>query len=105
MTDTRNLSIDSNRLWDSIMDMAKIGATEKGGCNRLALTDLDCQARDLFVTWCRDAGCSITIDQMGNIFAHRAGRDDALAPVVTGSHLDTQLTGGKFDGVYGVLAG
>ena len=105
MTDTRNLSIDGNRLWDSIMDMAKIGATEKGGCNRLALTDLDRQARDLFVNWCRDAGCSITIDQMGNIFARRAGRDDGLAPVVTGSHLDTQPTGGKFDGVYGVLAG
>ena len=87
------------------MDMAKIGATEKGGCNRLALTDLDRQARDLFVNWCRDAGCSITIDQMGNIFARRTGRDDGLAPVVTGSHLDTQPTGGKFDGVYGVLAG
>ena len=105
MNETRNLSIDGERLWTSIMAMANIGATEKGGCNRLALTDLDREARDLFSNWCRDSGLTIRIDQMGNIFARRAGRDLAAAPVVTGSHLDTQPTGGKFDGVYGVLAG
>ena len=105
MKDGEIPTVDGDRLWTSIMDMAKIGATEKGGNNRLALTDLDREARNLFVEWCQDAGCAITIDRMGNIFARRAGRDDNLAPVVTGSHLDTQPTGGKFDGVYGVLAG
>jgi len=105
MPEARNLSIDGQRLWDSLMEMAKIGATEKGGCCRLALTDLDKQGRDLFVKWCKDAGCTIKIDKMGNIFARRAGRDDSLPPVLTGSHLDTQPTGGRFDGVYGVLAG
>lgn len=105
MAEARNIRINQDRLWDSLMEMAKIGATLKGGCARLALTDLDRQGRDLFVQWCRDAGCSISIDRMGNIFARRAGRNNDLPPVVTGSHLDTQPTGGKFDGVYGVLAG
>ena len=105
MTETRNLSIDGKRLWDTLMEMAKIGATEKGGCCRLALTDLDKQSRDLFVEWCKDAGCGIRVDKMGNIFARRPGRNDDLPPVITGSHLDTQPTGGRFDGVYGVLAG
>lgn len=105
MTAMQNIRVNRDRLWDSLMEMAKIGATPKGGCARLALTDLDRQGRDLFVQWCRDAGCSISIDRMGNIFARRPGRDDTLPPVVTGSHLDTQPTGGKFDGVYGVLAG
>lgn len=105
MNEPRNLSIDGDRLWQSLMDMAVIGATEKGGSKRLALTDLDREGRDLFVSWCKDAGCSVRVDAMGNIFARRAGRDDSLPPVVTGSHLDTQPTGGKFDGVYGVLAG
>ena len=105
MTETRNLSIDGKRLWDSLMEMAKIGATEKGGCCRLALTDLDKEGRDLFVRWCEEAGCGIRIDKMGNIFARRPGRDNALPPVIAGSHLDTQPTGGRFDGVYGVLAG
>lgn len=100
-----NLRIDGDRLWASLMEMAKIGATDKGGVCRLALTDLDRQARDLFVDWAKRVGCSVTIDRMGNIFARRAGREDALPPVMTGSHLDTQPTGGKFDGVYGVLAG
>jgi N-carbamoyl-L-amino-acid hydrolase len=100
-----NLAINRDRLWDSLMEMAKIGPTAKGGSCRLALTDLDKEGRDLFVRWCREAGCDVTIDRMGNIFARRAGRDPSLAPVVTGSHLDTQPTGGKFDGVYGVLAG
>ncbi|MHA1153302.1 MAG: Zn-dependent hydrolase [Alphaproteobacteria bacterium] len=105
MTSGKNLQIDGKRLWDSLMEMAKIGATEKGGCCRLALTDLDRQSRDLFVRWCEAAGCSIKIDRMGNIFARRPGKNDDLAPVMTGSHLDTQPTGGRFDGVFGVLAG
>ncbi|MBA2405444.1 MAG: Zn-dependent hydrolase [Bdellovibrionales bacterium] len=102
---TTNLRVNSDRLWKSLMDMAKIGATEKGGVCRLALTDLDKEARDLFVKWCKEANCTIKIDQMGNVFARRAGKDDSLAPVVTGSHIDSQPTGGRFDGVYGVLAG
>ncbi len=104
MTD-RNLRIDGQRLWDSLMEMAKIGATEKGGVCRLALTDLCKESRDLFITWCEEAGCTIKIDKMGNIFARRAGRNNDLAPVITGSHLDSQPTGGRFDGVYGVLSG
>ncbi|WP_183908053.1 Zn-dependent hydrolase [Simiduia aestuariiviva] len=100
-----DLRINKQRLWDSLMEMAKIGATEKGGCNRLAATALDGQARDLFVSWCRAAGCSITVDKMGNIFARREGKNPDLPAVATGSHLDTQPTGGKFDGVFGVLAG
>ncbi len=105
MTETKNLKINGDRLWDSLMEMAKIGATEKGGNCRLALTDLDKEGRDLFVGWCEAAGCAIKVDKMGNIFARRPGRDDSLPPVITGSHLDTQPTGGRFDGVYGVLAG
>ncbi|WP_237059866.1 Zn-dependent hydrolase [Microbulbifer sediminum] len=105
MTETSKIRVDGQRLWDSLMAMAAIGATKKGGCNRQALTDLDRQGRDLFVQWCQDAGCSIDIDTMGNIFARRPGRNPDLPPVLTGSHLDTQPTGGKFDGVYGVLAG
>ncbi len=100
-----NIAINGDRLWDSLAEMAKIGATEKGGVCRLALTDLDREGRDLFVSWCRDAGCSITVDKMGNIFARREGTDPGLPPVMAGSHLDTQPTGGRFDGVYGVLAG
>ncbi|MDZ5649689.1 Zn-dependent hydrolase [Nitrospirillum sp. BR 11828] len=100
-----NVAINGSRLWDSLMEMAKIGATPKGGVCRLALTDLDKQGRDLFVQWCRDAGCAITVDAIGNIFARRPGRNNALPPILMGSHLDSQPTGGKFDGVYGVLAG
>jgi len=102
---TTNIRIDGDRLWDSLMELAKIGATEKGGVCRLALTDLDRQARDLFCRWTETAGCKISIDKMGNIFARRPGKDNSLAPVMTGSHIDTQPTGGKFDGNYGVLAG
>jgi len=105
VSDEKNLRIDGQRLWNSLMEMAKIGATEKGGCCRLALTDLDRESRDLFVRWCKDAGCTVRVDKMGNIFARRAGRNNDLPPVMTGSHLDTQPTGGRFDGVYGVLAG
>ena len=97
-----NIRIDSDRLWQSLMELAKIGATEKGGVCRLALTDLDRQARDLFRQWCEAAGCSLTVDKMGNIFARRPGKDNSLPPVMTGSHIDTQPTGGKFDGNYGV---
>lgn len=87
------------------MEMARIGATEKGGSRRLALSDEDRQGRDLFTRWCESAGCSAQVDRMGNIFVRRPGKQPDLAPVATGSHLDTQPHGGKFDGVYGVLAG
>ena len=104
-TATDVLQVNRDRLWQSLMDMAQIGATPKGGCCRITLTDEDKAGRDLFVKWCKDAGCTIEIDEVGNIFARRAGRDNTLPPVMTGSHLDTQPTGGKFDGVYGVLSG
>jgi len=97
--------INQDRLWRDLMDMAKIGATPKGGVARLALTELDRRARDLFVSWCREAGCELRVDRIGNIFARRAGLDVDRPPVMTGSHLDTQPLGGKFDGIYGVLAG
>jgi len=107
-----NTSFDSNtplintqRLWQSLMDLAQLGATVKGGVCRLALTDLDRQARDLFVKWCEEAGCTVSVDAIGNIFARRAGRNPDRAPVMTGSHIDTQPTGGKFDGCFGVMAG
>ena len=99
------LRIDGARLWQSLMELAHIGATAKGGVCRIALTDLDRQGRDLFVQWAKEAGCSIRFDAIGNIFARRAGQDESLPPVMTGSHIDTQPTGGKFDGNYGVLAG
>ncbi len=99
------IRVDGARLWHSLMEMARIGATPKGGVGRLALTDLDGRARDLFVRWSEAAGCAVRVDRMGNIFARRPGADDTLPPVMTGSHLDTQPLGGKFDGAYGVLAG
>jgi len=105
MASEQNLQIDGKRLWDSLMEMAKIGATDKGGVCRLALTDIDREARDLFVKWCEEAGCRVSIDRLGNIFARRDGEDDNLAPVLVGSHLDTQVAGGKYDGILGVLAG
>ena len=97
--------IDQDRLWRDLMDMGKIGATPKGGVARIALTDLDRQARDLFVSWCKAAGCEVRVDRIGNVIARRAGLDADRPPVMTGSHLDTQPLGGKFDGIYGVLAG
>ena len=103
MADLSNVRIDGVRLWDSLMEMAKIGATPKGGVKRLTLTDLDRQSRELFRAWCEKAGCSVTVDEMGNMFARRPGQDNTLAPVMVGSHLDTQPTGGKFDGALGVL--
>ena len=99
-----NLKVDGQRLWGSLMEMAKIGATPKGGCNRQTLTDLDRQGRDLFKRWCESAGCTVRIDELGNMMALRPGRRPDLPPVALGSHLDTQPTGGKFDGVLGVLA-
>jgi N-carbamoyl-L-amino-acid hydrolase len=105
MSELSSLRVDGARLWQSLLQMARIGATAKGGCNRQALTDEDREGRDLFVGWCEQLGCQVSVDAIGNIFARRAGRDDSRAPILAGSHLDTQPTGGKFDGVYGVLAG
>jgi beta-ureidopropionase / N-carbamoyl-L-amino-acid hydrolase len=99
----QNLQIDAQRLWDSLMQTAQIGATAKGGICRLTLTDFDRQVRDWFKAQCESLDCSVTIDEVGNMFARRAGKDSALAPIAMGSHLDTQPTGGKFDGILGVL--
>jgi len=99
------IHINGQRLWESLMDLARIGATELGGNCRLALTELDGQGRDLVVGWMKQAGLSVTVDQVGNIFGRREGLNPTLPPVMTGSHIDTQPTGGKFDGCYGVLAG
>ena len=101
---TSQLRIDGDRLWRSLMELAKIGATPKGGVCRLTLTDLDRQGRDLVTRWGREAGLTVTIDKIGNVFMRRPGRDNSLPPIVAGSHIDTQPTGGKFDGNYGVLA-
>ena len=98
------LKIDGPRLWASLMEMAKIGATPKGGVRRLALTEEDRRSRALFVTWCLEAGMTVRIDEIGNVFARRAGTDSTAKAVLIGSHLDTQPEGGRFDGVYGVLA-
>ena len=100
-----DLRINDQRLWDALMTLAQIGATAKGGVCRLALSDLDRQGRDLVTQWGREAGMSVTVDQIGNVFMRRPGRNPALPPIMTGSHIDTQPTGGKFDGNYGVLAG
>ena len=102
---TTNLRINGSRLWDSLMEMAKIGPGIAGGNNRQALTDEDAQGRALFHKWCDDAGLTMGIDQMGTMFARREGTRPELLPVYVGSHLDTQPTGGKYDGVLGVLAG
>ncbi|MEM7074621.1 MAG: Zn-dependent hydrolase [Pseudomonadota bacterium] len=102
---TQPLRTDKERLWRSIMEMAQIDGLPGGGCGRLALSDGDREARDLFAQWCSDAGCHVTSDRLGNMFARRPGRDDSLPPIGIGSHLDTQPHGGRFDGVYGVLAG
>jgi len=98
------LQIDGARLWASLMEMAKIGATEGGGVRRLALTGEDRRGRALFAQWCREAGMSVWTDEVGNLFARREGTDPGAAAVLMGSHLDTQPEGGRFDGVYGVLA-
>ncbi len=101
---TSQIRVNGARLWDSIMEMAKIGATANGGSHRLTLSDEDKLARDLFADWCAAAGLSMTVDEMGDMFARRPGADDARAPLGMGSHLDTQPYGGRFDGVFGVLA-
>ena len=100
-----NIRIDGDRLWRTLMDSAKIGPGRAGGLRRLALDDADKEMRDLFVAWCEAAGCAISVDGMGNIFARRAGSDDTLPPVMIGSHLDTQVAGGRYDGILGVLGG
>jgi beta-ureidopropionase / N-carbamoyl-L-amino-acid hydrolase len=105
MTVQTNQRIDGKRLWDSLMGMAKIGATPKGGVRRLTLTDVDKRGRDQFRAECEAAGLTVRIDEIGNMFAGRAGRDQARLPVLFGSHLDSQPSGGKFDGALGVLAG
>ena len=101
----QNLRIDADRLWDSLMEMAKIGPGVAGGNNRQTLTDADAEGRALFKSWCDAAGCTMGVDKIGNMFATRPGTDPDALPVYVGSHLDTQPTGGKYDGVLGVLSG
>ena len=105
MVSVKNLRIDPDRLWDSLMEMAKIGPGIAGGNNRQTLTDEDAEGRALFQRWCEKAGMDMGVDTMGNMFATRAGTDPDALPVYVGSHLDTQPTGGKYDGVLGVLGG
>ncbi|MEM9793161.1 MAG: Zn-dependent hydrolase [Pseudomonadota bacterium] len=100
-----NLKVNGDRLWDSLMDMAKIGPGVAGGNNRQTLTDADAEGRALFQSWAEAAGCTMGLDQLGNMFARREGSDPDALPVYVGSHLDTQPTGGKYDGVLGVLGG
>jgi beta-ureidopropionase / N-carbamoyl-L-amino-acid hydrolase len=97
--------VNRERLWNTFMEIGHIGETEAGGCHRLALSDEDRRARLLLVEWAREAGCTITVDEVGNIFARRRGERDDARPVMMGSHLDTVPMGGKFDGVFGVMAG
>ena len=97
--------VDGGRLWETLHSLAEIGATAAGGVARVALTDEDRAGRDQFVAWVREVGCSLHVDQMGNVFARREGTDPLRAPVVVGSHLDSQPTGGKYDGAYGVMVG
>ena len=105
MAITSNMRINSERLWDSLMEMAKIGPGIAGGNNRQTLTDEDAEGRRLFERWCTDAGLTMGLDKMGTMFARREGTDPDALPVYVGSHLDTQPTGGKYDGVLGVLGG
>ena len=99
------LKINADRLWASLMAMAEVGATARGGSCRLALSEQDRAGRQVFEGWCREAGLSLSVDRIGNLFARRSGTEPDAAPVMMGSHLDTQPEGGRFDGVYGVLAG
>ncbi|MFT8366963.1 MAG: Zn-dependent hydrolase [Gluconobacter cerinus] len=100
-----NMRIDGNALWADLMDTARFGGTPKGGIRRLTLTPEDKQVREWFASTCESLGCTITVDTMGNMFARRPGLDNSLPPITMGSHLDTQPTGGKFDGILGVLGG
>ena len=97
--------ISQDRLWNSLMALAEIGAAAGGGVCRLALSDEDRRAREVIIRWCREVGCTTHFDAVGNVFARRAGHNEALPPVMTGSHLDSQPNGGRFDGAYGVMAG
>ena len=99
-----DIRVDGARLWQSLMTMAEIGATPAGGVNRQTLTDEDQRGRDLFRGWCAEAGLQVSVDRMGSMFARRQGIDPDRPPVMLGSHLDSQPTGGKFDGALGVLA-
>ena len=101
----KNFRVNGDRLWDSIMEMAKIGPGVAGGNNRQTLTDDDAKGRELFNSWCEKEGLAMGLDTMGNMFARREGTDPNALPVMVGSHLDTQPTGGKYDGVLGVLGG
>ena len=101
----KSLTVNGDRLWASLMELASIGATPKGGVCRLALSDLDKRGRDLVTGWAKAEGMTVVVDQIGNGFMRREGTNPALPPIMTGSHIDTQPTGGKFDGNYGVLAG
>ena len=101
----KNLRIDPDRLWDSIHEMAEIGPGVAGGSNRQTLTDADAEGRALFRRWCEEAGMTMGVDAIGNMFARREGTDPDALPVYMGSHLDTQPTGGRYDGVLGVLGG
>ncbi len=103
MSAGQNLTINPQRLWDSLMETARFGATQKGGIKRLTLTDDDKKVRDWFKRECEKLGCTLTVDEVGNMFAVRAGKNADALPIAMGSHLDTQPTGGKFDGALGVL--
>jgi len=100
-----SLTVDQQRLWQSIEDINRFGATPVGGVCRLEFSSESKKARDLFVSWCKEASCNVRVDRFGNIFARRPGVDDNLPAVIAGSHLDTQTSGGRFDGVFGVMAG
>jgi N-carbamoyl-L-amino-acid hydrolase len=105
-TSEQELTINAARFWETIMASARIGPGRTlTGLQRLALSDADREMRDLFATWCQQAGCGVSVDRIGNMFARRAGTDETLPPVVIGSHLDTQIAGGRFDGILGVLGG
>ncbi|MGE0005617.1 MAG: Zn-dependent hydrolase [Parvibaculaceae bacterium] len=99
------MQANGERLWNSIMEMSRLGLTADGGFERIALTDADKNGRDLFVRWCKEAGCEVNIDAIGNIFARRHGRQAGARPILIGSHLDTVPNGGRFDGTLGVMVG
>ena len=101
----QSLRVNGERLWNTINETARFGATPAGGITRLTLSDEDRQVRDWFVAQCAALGCAVTVDEVGNIFARRPGRDGSRQPIAFGSHLDTQPSGGKFDGIAGVLSG
>ena len=103
MTSKTNLTINPQRLWDTLMETAAFGATPKGGIKRLTVSDEDKRVRDWFKAECEKLGCTVEVDEVGNMFATRPGKRQDMAPIAMGSHLDTQPTGGKFDGVLGVL--